>query len=570
MPGRARDVSEPPVGADRGPMTSAAAGQAVAGSAPGPVAGPGAAVATSGGRAAPGRARQTALRRRLAEWAAFCVPGLIVVIIDGFDLGHVPLWRDEAYTLEVAQRPIPAIFTMLHHTDAVNSTYYMLMHGAIGLFGTSTAGLRVPSLLAMAVAAVVTAVIGRRLARAAALPAPALTGVAAGVFFAVAPQVTRYAQEARAYAIVTMLASIATYLLLRGIGDGRWRWWASYGVVITVIGLLSLLGVLLLAAHAVTLVAVRLRAASTRRDVEAPEGRLARWLAASAVAVAPLIPLLVLGYEQKRQVSWLHRPGFSAVTALASAFAGSRVLLVPVALLALAGVAAGFSRYRRGPLDVAVVALPWLIVPAVVLLLVSQVHPLYDGRYVTYSLPALALLVAAGLSWLVRAGRSLLMARADARLAWLVPALTAVILAGLLLGPQRAVRATSSRPDNLRRVSAILAAHARPGDAVFYMPVNRRVDSAAYPGPYQRLRDLALRETAQQAHNLLGRDVTPAVLDRRFVGVQRLWVLSAPGGKIFLDPRTPIEKAEAALVTSMHLAGQWHAGGDMVSLFVRG
>jgi len=41
---------------------------------------------------------------------------------------------------------------------------------------------------------------------------------------------------------------------------------------------------------------------------------------------------------------------------------------------------------------------PWLAAPAVILLAASQAHPLYTGRYLEFSQPALALLCAAGLA----------------------------------------------------------------------------------------------------------------------------------------------------------------------------
>jgi hypothetical protein len=94
--------------------------------------------------------------------------------------------------VDATGRPLPRVFAMLAHTDAVNGAHYVLMHAWIRLAGTSAAALRLPSLLAMAVAAVITAAIGGRLARADRLPAPAVTGVVAGLLFTAAPQVTRY------------------------------------------------------------------------------------------------------------------------------------------------------------------------------------------------------------------------------------------------------------------------------------------------------------------------------------------------------------------------------------------
>ena len=64
---------------------------------------------------------------------------------------------------------------------------------------------------------------------------------------------TYYAQMARSYAIETMFAVIATYLLLRAWPDGRWRWWLAYGAAVALTGLFNIFGLLILAAHGVTL-----------------------------------------------------------------------------------------------------------------------------------------------------------------------------------------------------------------------------------------------------------------------------------------------------------------------------
>jgi hypothetical protein len=56
-----------------------------------------------------------------------------------------------------------------------------------------------------------------------------------------------------------------------------------------------------------------------------------------------------------------------------------------------------------------------------------------------------------------------------------------VLLAALVLGPQRSARRASSRPDNLRMAAAIMAAHERRGDAVLYLSSNKR--ASAWPIP---------------------------------------------------------------------------------------
>ena len=261
-------------------------------------------------------------------------------------------------------------------------------------------------------------------------------------------------------------------------------------------------------------------------------------------------------------------PGEDAVTHLVVAFAGAKPLVPLVALLAAGGVAASVTGRPRIPLDAATLALPWLLLPAVILLAVSKIHPLYDARYVVFSLPALALLVATGLAWLTR-----LVIRAapgvNGAVAWLPAALVLALLAVLTLGPQRSVRLQSSRPDNLRQASAIVAAHELPGDAVLYLPSNKRVFSMGYPAPFRRLRDVALGVPPVAAASLIGTAAPVPVLQARFATVNRVWVVSGRGRKVFRHPTSRLEKAEVALLRPFRVIGRWYAGQGMLSLYAR-
>ena len=115
------------------------------------------------------------------------------------------------------------------------------------------------------------------------------------------------------------------------------------------------------------------------------------------------------------------------------------------------------------------VALPWLVLPPAVLLVASQVHPVYDGRYVEYCLPALAILVAWGLTWLARLVAAAIPPLSRIGLAWLgwLPAAAILVLLVIALIPADAkVSLPSSRADNLAGDSQIVAANAKPGDIV--------------------------------------------------------------------------------------------------------
>jgi mannosyltransferase len=214
----------------------------------------------------------------------------------------------------------------------------------------------------------------------------------------------------------------------------------------------------------------------------------------------------------------------------------------------------------------AAVALPWLVVPPVVLVAASQASPMYNQRYVVYCLPALAVAAAAGLAWLAR-----VTARATAAspaAAWLPALAVAAGLALALVPPQEKIRLPSSRADNLRLASTIVAAHERPGDAVFYLPRNMRVLGMGYPAPFRRLRDVALARTPMAAGNLIGISVSPAVLRQRFAGVTRVWLVTGLGGQV-PAPRTPLDRAGLALLAGWRLAGRWQAQDVLLSLYAR-
>ena len=195
---------------------------------------------------APSRARAGPAPARHAggpAWVAV-IPALTALAVTLYQIQRPSLWRDEGATLAAVHRSLPQLLRMLGHTDVVNGAYYVLMWFVTRAAGTSALALRFPSAVGMAVAAGVTAALGRRLVSARA-------GLAAGLVFAALPSVTWYAQNARSYALVTALATIASYLLVRSMAaaPGRGPWLAGYGVSVAALGLGNIFALLLIPAH---------------------------------------------------------------------------------------------------------------------------------------------------------------------------------------------------------------------------------------------------------------------------------------------------------------------------------
>lgn len=541
--------------------------------------------ADSGGvPAEPGQAGQADLGRRLPSgllpgWLVATIAAVAELAVGGYRIAGPSLWRDEAATISGSQRPLGDIAIMARQQDAVHAPYYLLMHLVIAAGGTSPAVLRLPSLVAMCVAAALTALLGRRLAAASGLcwlSRPDLAGLAAGLALVAVPLTTRYAQEARPYALTSACAVLATCLLVRAAARGAWPWWAAYALALTLTGLFNLFAVLLAVAHGLSLLA-----AASRPGDQAPRGAavavtrdtLRRWLVACAVAAVLLVPLAAASARQSAQLNWVTTPDPSTVAALLRDFAGVTLLVPVIALLAGLGCAAGAGLRRGRGLTLAVVALPWLVVPPVLLIAASLIHPVYVERYVVFCLPALALLSAAGLAWLgslarrAAAGRGL-----DQRRAAVVAGAACVLVAGLvvaaLAGPQAAIRQATSRPDDLRAVAATVAGHEQPGDAIVYLPWNADLVAMAYPGPFTRLRDVGLGRSPIVSDTLRGVPASPAVVASRLAGVTRLWTVQwaspLPGDGV---PASlgPVTRA----IGAMRLLRRWRISSVILSLYAR-
>ncbi|MEV7288893.1 glycosyltransferase family 39 protein [Streptomyces sp. NPDC093252] len=429
------------------------------------------------------------------------------------------LWRDEAVTYDMARRALPDLWGTLGGADAVHGLYYLLMHALFRLTGDGGDPLlvmRLPSVLATAVACGTLALLALRLAG----PRAAL---AAGLVFALLPPVQRYAQEGRSYALVCALVIWATYLLVRAVDTASRRIWAGYGAVLLTACLLHEFAVLVLLAHAVAV------PASARRA----------WLTAALPVCALLSPLVLLSMGQSGQVAWIGGIEGSAV----AGFVGmSATGLLCAALL---------RRGHPSPGRLPALSLALLVVPPAVLLLASLAKPLYVDRYVLYSQAGAALLIGTVLG---RARPRVLLVAGAAVLA-LVPY-------------SLHLRTPDSRLDDVTAISETLRAAGRTADGVVYLPGRRRVWTLADPSSVAGLRDLALSAAPADSRTLYGTETDPATLRARLLATPRVLAVGDPADQP-LD-RTPTERAKREiLATAFEPCGEWELRGVRVVLFVR-
>jgi mannosyltransferase len=400
-------------------------------------------------------------------------PGLLTLALCLYQAGRPQLWRDEFASASAASRSFGQLFGLLGKVDASTGCYYLLLHVWISVFGSSPASLRTPSAIAMAGAAVLITQIGARLYGRA-------SGVAGGLVFALIPAVSRYGQEARAYAFALFAVALATLLLLRALDrPGRSRW-VGYAASLVLVCAAHVIAVSCLLGHAV---AVLLR---WRRNRE--RGPLLGFAGAALLGLALAAPLMLLAHSQvNSQLSWLGPPDLADPLHMGldlwTDLYASRIAALIVGALALAGVAVPLL--RRSQREATVFLLAAGILPVIAIAVVSQFGTSYFlGRYLLFTDVAWAVLAGAGLVGAARllAERVRLpQAGRRAPLAALA-AVLAVALGLLAVWPnQQGVRAYGAhewthypRGKNpgyyaYQGAADLLARQARPGDGVVYL-----------------------------------------------------------------------------------------------------
>lgn len=395
---------------------------------------------------------------------------LFAVAVSAAGAARPSLWFDEAATISASTRSIPQLWGLLHNIDAVHGLYYLLMHGWFAVFPVTEFYSRVSSCLAVGLATGGVVVLARCFAS-------RTTAVCAGIVFAILPRVTWAGIEARSYALTAAAAVWLTVLLLHAVRrNARWLW-VCYGLALVGSSLLNIFVLLMVLVHAVVLAAVTARRAVARR-----------WIVTAAVAIAVLAPFLAFSRTQVAQVRWISPPGWHTVAEVVQeqyfdnsvAFAVSAGMVLGLASLAMRR----FGQTDPGVRSLVAISAAWIVLPTAVLLLYSVWwEPVYYPRYLSYTSPAMALLLAVGVTAIARTREAV---------AVLLTVLAVAATPNYLLA-QRGPYAKEGM--DFSQVADVLTANASPGDCLVldnttnWAPGPIRPLTAARPEAYAALVD---------------------------------------------------------------------------------
>jgi uncharacterized membrane protein len=380
-------------------------------------------------------------RRWRRDIAVVGVPTLLAALLCLYQLGTRSLWLDEGATFAITSAHGRQLWAGIAHDGGNMALYYLLEHVLIGAFGDAKVVLRMPSVLAQAVTAGLTAVLALR------LRLGRLAALIAGLLVAVSLPLTYWGQNARGYAMMTAL-SVASFVALHVLLEGgrpagrpqaegrRGRHVSTGGWGAPLAYTLCTLAALYVGIDAILLIPAQLLLAAWL----APR-RLRTLIGCLIVAAVASVPLAVLALERgSGQLFWVPRLGFRTLNVGAQALssAAQSSLRSPTSAateivgLLLAAVAVGVlirRRHRSGagwnwlhpfggdatgagidgsetsgddaagqPADRdrgAWFSAIWLLLPVLLILLVSAVgEPIELDRIAVLLIPALALLTA--------------------------------------------------------------------------------------------------------------------------------------------------------------------------------
>jgi len=383
-----------------------------------------------------------------------------------------PFWFDESFSVEVARIDWRNFLHLMWWREANMSLYYMLLRVWLH-FGQNPFFIRSLSVvISIATLPAIYWVAKQLYDRRVALIAAALLAFNA--------YSVRYAQEARSYALFMLLATLSSGFLiawLREVSpDLRSQSATSNSQTLLLRGYI-LTSVLAVYAHlyAILLLVGHGIVVSRIPEPEADQARLANIGRAWKIIGLAVLPLLIfVAKTGAGPIHWIQRPGIRDLFEFFEHLAGGNWVLAPIyaAALLAALIPVGKRLWSRdATLQVwrCQLLLVWLLFPIVLTVLLSFARPVFLARYMIFCLPALLILVAAGLARLNR---------------WLLPPALVVIL---LLGLQGIAFVYGHDFDNERDASGaatnFILDHAQPGDAILFHIAETRM-------PYEFFRSL--------------------------------------------------------------------------------
>ncbi len=160
-----------------------------------------------------------------------------------YNLGSESIWLDEGYALREALNPsAKAVIASLHTYNGTPPAYYLLLHYTIQFIGSSEFALRLPSALLGTLLILLVFLIGSEISEKVGLIGAAITGFSTIHIL--------YAQEARAYALLSVFGILSSYIFIKFLKNPKMFTGILYSFFAASVIYTHYLGFVLLVLHA--------------------------------------------------------------------------------------------------------------------------------------------------------------------------------------------------------------------------------------------------------------------------------------------------------------------------------
>lgn len=477
---------------------------------------------------APGSEHRDPKRRGLLlalTWLAFA--------LRTWSLTAQSLWRDEVDALIFATRPLADVLATFRQPGQNGPLFFLALRPWLAAAGHSEFALRFPSALAGTLAVPLIYLLMRRLVED---RRPALI---TALLMATAPYLVWYGQEAKMYAVLTVLAPASLLLTVEVARRGGWWRWGLLYVITSLSFYTHLLAALVVPVQALWLLLLPPGPVEAGRGTGSAggAGRPARLRRAAATAgylaalIVPYLPLLrwqgplwrAAGYE----TGFPFVPLSDILLVLAAAFSrgvlpvAQPLTLLPYMLAVVAGAglwAAGQGRPSRGmgtpPVRTVLLLGIWLLLPPLAIYGISFKAPVFTDRYLIWAMPAFLALAGLGVVALTRAWRPLGLAT-----------LAAIVTLNLLSAGAQVARPIKS---DFRAAAQYVAANRQPADLLLYQIPYIRYTFAYYASGQADPNDAALRglDGPYTNHGMSEAEVADR-LARATAGARAVWLIAS-------------------------------------------
>jgi mannosyltransferase len=430
------------------------------------------------------------------------------------------LWRDEVDALLFATQPLDQFVAMFRQPGQNGPLFFLALRPWLAVTGHTEFALRFPSALAGVLSvpllyALVARLAGRR------------AGLVAALLMATAPYGVWYGQEAKMYALLTVLVPASLLAITRiALTEQSTRTRLVHWVALYVLTSLSfythLLAALALPVQALWLLILpRWRFALRLRDASI-------YFLALALPYVPFLRWVPPMWTSSFQTGHPFVPLPDIVQVLAGAFSRGVLGIQPVSLLPyMVALVAGLVLWpiSRQPRPhalpprprVALLLLIWLALPPLSIYLVSLGMPIFTDRYLIWAMPAFLALLACGIVALEWEWRRLGIAAGAAVLA--------------LSGWSMYLQAAQPIKADFRSAAAYVLPQWQPGDALMYQIPYNRYTFTYYASGGDDPHDMRWQGVDGPYTNAgMSEAEADAWMATRLGGAQTVWLVSSEAG----------------------------------------